>query len=144
MKENLVSRYNLDMSVEEKPVMNVDDLYIVLHHHWTKDKTPYPDGRQIIQLAFLLLVSAYTGSRPGALVYVERNEKTNIQHFFGHVDEDEAAAEDEWDLRHEDLKTLCYGQISLILLPNPTGERDHLVMEVDLRHTKGHHSKPKR
>jgi hypothetical protein len=34
--------------------------------------------RQIIQLAFLLLVSAYTASRPGALVYVDQNERTNI------------------------------------------------------------------
>jgi hypothetical protein len=133
MKENLVARYNLDMSVGEKPVMNVDDLYIVLHHHWTKDKTPYPDGRQIIQLAFLLLVSAYTASRPGALVYVEKNEKTNVQHFFGNADDDERTPEDEWD-----------GQISLILLPNPTGECDHLVMEIDLRHTKGHQFRPKR
>lgn len=48
MKETLAPRYNLDMSVGEKPVMNVDDLYIMLHHHWTKDTTPYPDGRQII------------------------------------------------------------------------------------------------
>jgi hypothetical protein len=45
MKENLVTRYNLDMSVREKPVINVDDLYIVLYHHWTKDITPYPDSR---------------------------------------------------------------------------------------------------
>jgi hypothetical protein len=78
MKEYLVARYNLDMSVREKPVMNVDDLYIVLHHYWTRDVTPYPDGRQIIQLAFFLLVSAYTASRPGALVYVNQNERTNI------------------------------------------------------------------
>ncbi|CAG7936683.1 unnamed protein product [Penicillium nalgiovense] len=142
MKEHLVARYNLDMSVGEKPVMNVDDLYIVLHHHWTRDATPYPDGRQIIQLAFLLLVSAYTASRPGALVYVDQNERTNIQHFFGGADENEE--HEDWDLREDDLKTLCYGQISLILLPNPGGLRDHLVMEIDLKHTKGHHTKPKR
>jgi hypothetical protein len=144
MKENLVTRYNLDLSVGEKPVMNVDDLYLVLHHHWTKDTAPYPDGRQIIQLAFLLLVSAYTASRPGALVYVEKNERTNVQHFFSNADDEEDEHEDDWDLRHEDLKTLCYGQISLILLPNPGGIRDHLVMEIDLKHTKGHQSRPKR
>ncbi|KAJ5993062.1 hypothetical protein N7451_008786 [Penicillium sp. IBT 35674x] len=133
------------MSVGEKPVMNVDDLYVVLHHHWTKDATPYPDGRQIIQLAFLLLVSAYTASRPGALVYVEKNERTNVQHFFSNSSDGEGMHDTEnWDLRSEDLKTLCYGQISLILLPNPGGARDHLVMEVDLKHTKGHHSNPKR
>jgi hypothetical protein len=147
MSNDLAEQFNLDRSVGEKPVMNVDDLYIVLHHHWTKDTTPYTDGRQIIQLAFLLLVSAYTASRPGALVYVEKNERTNIQHFFGCVNDaevTEADMMDQWDLRDEDLKTLCYGQISLILLPNPGSIRDHLVMEIDLKHTKGHNKKPKR
>lgn len=67
MKETLVPLYNLELTVEEKPVMNVDDLYLVLHHHWIMDTTPYPDGWQILQLAFLL-ASAYTASRPGALV----------------------------------------------------------------------------
>ncbi|KAJ5604790.1 hypothetical protein N7510_009944 [Penicillium lagena] len=125
--------------------MNVDDLYIVLHHHWTKDRTPYPDSRQIIQLAFLLLVSAYTGSRLGALVYVDKNERTNVQHFFSNaIDGEEGHDEEDWDLRADDLKTLCYGQISLILLPNPGGTRDHLLIEVDLKHIKGHNKKPKR
>ncbi|KAE8397492.1 hypothetical protein BDV37DRAFT_291961 [Aspergillus pseudonomiae] len=145
MTGTLVPLYNLDLSVGDKPVMNVDDLYLVLHHHWVLDRTPYPDGRQIIQLAFLLLVSAYTASRPGALVYVERNERTNISHFYGRGNNDnEGDEEAEWDTMSEDLKTLCYGQISLILLPNPHGPRDHLVMEIDLKHTKGHLNKPKR
>ncbi|KAJ6057049.1 hypothetical protein N7460_000323 [Penicillium canescens] len=146
MNNDLAQRFKLDRSVGEHPVFNVDDLYIVIHHLWTKDTTPYPDGRQIIQLAFLLLVSAYTASRPGALVYVEKNERTNAEHFFGSVDDVDAIEKDtmdEWDLRDEDLKTLCYGQISLVLLPNPGGIRDHLVMEVDLRHTKGHNKKKK-
>jgi hypothetical protein len=90
-------------------------------------------------------VSAYTGSRPGALVYVDKNERINVQHFFSNAnDGEEAQEEEDWDLRADDLKTLCYGQISLILLTNPSGVGDHLVMEVDLKHTKSHHSKPKR
>jgi hypothetical protein len=56
MNKDLVEQSNLDRSVGEKPVMNVGNLYIVLHHHWTKDTTPYPDGRQINLLAFLLLI----------------------------------------------------------------------------------------
>ncbi|KAE8334283.1 hypothetical protein BDV24DRAFT_173079 [Aspergillus arachidicola] len=108
MTGTLVPLYNLDLSVGDKPVMNVDDLYLVLHHHW-------------------------------------RNERTNISHLYGRCNNDnEGNEEADWDTMSEDLKTLCYGQISLILLPNPHGPRDHLVMEVDLKHTKGHHNKPKR
>lgn len=106
MNKDLVELFNLDRSVGEKPVMNVDDLYIVLHHHWTKDTTSYPDGRQIIQLAFLLLISAYTASRPGALVYIEKNERTNVQHFFGNLNDIDVGEDDatgKWDVGDEDL-----------------------------------------
>ncbi len=48
MKETLATRYNLNMWAREKPVMNVDVLYIVLYYHWIKDIIPYPDSRQII------------------------------------------------------------------------------------------------
>lgn len=48
MKATLVADYNLDLTVKEKPVMDIDDLYLVLHHHWVLDTTPYPDRRQII------------------------------------------------------------------------------------------------
>lgn len=52
-----------------------------------KDTKSYPDSQQIFQLTLLMLVSAYTANRPGALVYVEKNERTNINHFFGHVND---------------------------------------------------------
>ncbi len=61
--------------MREKMVINVDDVYIALHHHWILDVSIFPDGRQRLQLTFLVLVCAYTASRPGALVYVERNIK---------------------------------------------------------------------
>jgi hypothetical protein len=48
----------------------------------------------------------------------------------------------DWGEEHD--KTLCYGDVTLLLLPNPDGIRDVLAMEVDVKHTKGHHKKPKR
>ncbi|EYE98420.1 uncharacterized protein EURHEDRAFT_210637 [Aspergillus ruber CBS 135680] len=41
------------------------------------------------------------------------------------------------------LKTLCYGQISLVLLPNTGRIRNHFVVEVDIKHTKGHNRNQK-
>ena len=70
-----MERYNLDISTKEKPVMNVDDVFLVLHYHWALDTSTFPDERQRLQLAFLVLLCAYTGTRPGALVYVKRNAK---------------------------------------------------------------------
>jgi hypothetical protein len=73
--------------------MNVNNLYIILKYYWVQSTTPYPDGRQIIQLAFLMLVSAYTASRPGVLVYVDWNERTNVSHFYGQINSDEVDKE---------------------------------------------------
>ena len=45
---------------------------------------------------------------------------------------------------NEVIEALCYKHITLILLPNPEGERDLLAMEIDLQFTKGHKRNPKR
>jgi len=63
----LTKLYSLDTTAREKPVMNVDDVYLVLHHHWVLDDSVFPDERQRLQLALLLLLSAYTATRPAAL-----------------------------------------------------------------------------
>ena len=148
---------NSDLSTKEKPVMNVDDVFLVLHHHWVMDTATFPNGRQRLQVAFLVLMIAYTASRPGALVYVARNEKKSRGYAIGEDDEDEDEDEDgndnresgeedsadhDWD--NEQAKTLCYGDVTLFLLPNPDGIRDLLGMEVDICHSKGHQRKPKR
>lgn len=49
-------------------------------------------------------MSAYTGSPAGLLVSVEQNERTNLEHFFGHEDDNEEKEEDR-DLGESDLKT---------------------------------------
>ncbi len=75
--------------------MNVDDVYLVLHYHWTLDVTIYPDGRQRLQVSFLILISAYTATRPGALVYVARNVKEYKVCLIGNKDDNEDGNEDE-------------------------------------------------
>jgi hypothetical protein len=44
-----------------------------------------------------MLVSAYTASRPGALVYVDRNERTNVSHFYGQINSDKVDKEQQID-----------------------------------------------
>ena len=70
---------------------------------------------------------AYTASRQGALVYVARNEKQTRGYTIGE-DEDgndnrgsgeEDSTDHDWD--NEQAKTLCYGDVTLFLLPNPDG-----------------------
>ncbi len=128
----------------EKPVMNVDDIFLILHHHWVLDTSIFPNERQRLQLALLLLLSAYTATRPGALVYKVTNKRAQREHYIGwEVDEDSANEGNEPNLDWEVIKTLCYEDVTLVLLPNSDGNRDVLVMEVALKYTKGWKMKPK-
>ncbi|KIX10206.1 uncharacterized protein Z518_01287 [Rhinocladiella mackenziei CBS 650.93] len=42
---------------------------------------------------------------------------------------------DEMELEWEDIKTLCYDDVTLLMLSNPEGKRDLLAMEVTLKYT---------
>jgi hypothetical protein len=85
---DLTQLYNGDLSIKERSVMNVDDVFLVLHRHWVMDTANFLDGRQRLQVAFLVLTIAYTASRPGTLVCVARNEKKSRGYAIGE-DEDE-------------------------------------------------------
>jgi hypothetical protein len=142
----LTERYKLDISTKEKPVANVDDIYLVLHHHWGPDTSKFADERQRLQLAFVIQICAYTAARPGAVVYVERNAKVLTECAMDpyeeeeeHDDIDQEPHTEVMDLDSEAIiEYLCYKHVELVLLPNPDGERDILAMEIDLRFTKGH------
>jgi len=48
--------------------MDVEDLWEVLPCHWVTDTNSFPHERHRVQVATLLLLAAFTGSRPGALL----------------------------------------------------------------------------
>ena len=63
----------------------MEDFLEVLRCHWVMDTNTFPQERQRVQLAIILLLAALTGSRPGALLgityqdidlFVQRDKKT--------------------------------------------------------------------
>ncbi|OJD27699.1 hypothetical protein ACJ73_00909 [Blastomyces percursus] len=64
----LTDEYNLDLSINYKPVVSVEDLVAILHYHWCLDSAPVIHERYTVQSPLLLLFIAYTSSRPGALI----------------------------------------------------------------------------
>lgn len=124
--------------------MNVDDIYLVLHHHWVLDTSVFPDERQRLQLALLLLLSAYSATRPAALVYKKVDRQKQKEHYLGWENDDpeELDSSDQMDLDFEDIQTLCYEDVTLVMLPNPDGKRDILAMELTLKYTKGWKKRP--
>ncbi|KAM7209873.1 hypothetical protein V8F06_014744 [Rhypophila decipiens] len=51
---HLTISYALDTTTNEKLVLNVDDIYLILHHHWVHDRSKFPDEHQRIQLALMI------------------------------------------------------------------------------------------
>lgn len=119
--------------------MDVDDVYLVQHHHWVHDTSVFPDERQRIQLALLILLQAYTATRPRVFSYKKLNKNAISDHYFGSEDESTKVEDsaDKWDPKEDDFKTITYGDVKLLLLKNPDGGRDLPAMEVTLRYTKG-------
>ena len=50
------------------PLLDAVDFVELLRCHWVSDTNTFPQERQRIQLATILLVAAFTGSRPGAIL----------------------------------------------------------------------------
>ena len=97
---DLKGRYNLDVSTDEKPATNVDDVYLILYHLWAVDTATFPDGRQRLQIALLMLLTACTATRPGALVYVRRSEKRIRGYCICEGDEEKDEIEEKEECEH--------------------------------------------
>jgi len=59
-------------------------------------------------------------------------DNRTVKAFLGHSDGKEL------------VKTVCYEDVNLLLLPNSAGTRDLLALKIDLRYTKGHQRQSKR
>ena len=96
--------------------MSVEDLKCVLQHHLVYDREIYAIERQRVQMSLLILLSAFTVWRPGAILESGGAKGSN--------------------------RALRYRDVELILIPNPTlGGRDLWVMKVTLVFLKrGHQS----
>ncbi|OJD11662.1 hypothetical protein ACJ73_09496, partial [Blastomyces percursus] len=112
----LTDDYDLDLSINYKPVVSVEDLVAILHYHWCLDTAPVIHERYTVQNPLLLLFIAYTSSRPGALIESGCLRGSN--------------------------NALCYKDIVLRVVPNPDQPDRHvLVMEVSLLFMKGKRNK---
>ena len=53
--------------MKAKPVLGADDVLLLLTHLWARDTSTFPTEDQRLTLATMMLLSIYTGCRPGEL-----------------------------------------------------------------------------
>ncbi|KAF2647143.1 hypothetical protein K491DRAFT_723683 [Lophiostoma macrostomum CBS 122681] len=107
---NWIPSLQLDRNPKEKRAMYVQDLYAILHALWVDDTKPL-HGFIRVQISTLLLLSAATATRPGALVESASNRNSN--------------------------KALCFKDVIVIKVrsvENP--RRSTVVANVNLEHVK--------
>lgn len=63
----LVKQYSLRTIPKKKPVIGLDDLYLLLYTHWVLDDATYTDERQRVQVATGILAAVFFGYRPCSL-----------------------------------------------------------------------------
>lgn len=63
----LLDEYDLRTVPKKKPVIDLDDLYLLLYTHWVLDDRTYDDERQRVQVAAGLLAAVFFGCRPCSL-----------------------------------------------------------------------------
>ena len=64
----LAEEHRLDDSETNKPLLDAVDFVELLRCHGVSDTSTFPHERQRVQLTAILLVTAFTGSRPEALL----------------------------------------------------------------------------
>ncbi|KAK5311253.1 hypothetical protein LTR93_011789 [Exophiala xenobiotica] len=63
----LTDEYGLDNVEVGKPFLEADDFTELIRYPWASDINVLPDEWQRLQLAAIILLAAFTGSRPEAL-----------------------------------------------------------------------------
>jgi Protein of unknown function (DUF3435) len=135
----------------------VDDLLLLLNHHWARDTSTFPTERYRVQFALVLLLLFATGCWPTELVDSKKKTGDNTGSSAGADNDDEdfdaddsndSGASNGGQLDDVDgvrlFDELCYEDIRLLVVRGPGKEgRDVLAMEVKMSHHKGHNRRPK-
>ncbi|KAH7309929.1 FluG domain-containing protein [Stachybotrys elegans] len=158
-------------NTDGKPVLNVDNLLVILTFNLAYDTIVFPGERHRIQLNCCYQLLCYTGARPAELVDGERKKPKDgsTEHLFGRkVVEAPSAASDDGEDKGENQevaldkdsqllegllsqetvgrgrpKALCYEDILMMIVRHPVTGRCVPAMAIKFIHHKGADNKPK-
>ncbi|KAG4269065.1 hypothetical protein FPRO04_12297 [Fusarium proliferatum] len=152
-------------NIDGKPVLNVDNLRVILTFNIAYDTTIFPGERHRINLAGCYQLLCYTGARPAELVDAERQKPKDgsIQELFGQnaVQSSSSASSEEQEVPTDEQskvlngllcqetvgrgrpKALCYEDIQMMIVRHPATGRCMPAMAIKFVHHKGADNKPK-
>ncbi|CVL00274.1 uncharacterized protein FMAN_09780 [Fusarium mangiferae] len=152
-------------NIDGKPVLNADNLRVILTFNIAYDTTIFPGERHRINLAGCYQLLCYTGVRLAELVDGERQKPKDgsIQELFGQnaVQSSSSASSEEQEVLADEQskvlngllcqetvgrgrpKALCYEDIQMMIVRHPATGRCIPAMAIKFVHHKGADNKPK-
>ncbi|KAM5350871.1 hypothetical protein ACJZ2D_017160 [Fusarium nematophilum] len=152
-------------NIDGKPVLNVDNLRVILTFNIAFETSIFPGERHRISLAGCYQLLCYTGARPAELVDGERKKPKDgsLEELFGHkvgqpsssengadpeLSSDEKSKLVEGLLTQETMgrgrpKALCYEDILMMIVRHPVTGRCIPAMAIKFIYHKGADNKPK-
>ncbi|PNP84285.1 hypothetical protein FNYG_02358 [Fusarium nygamai] len=152
-------------NIDGKPVLNVDNLRVLLTFNMAFDTSIFPGERHRISLAGCYQLLCYTGARPAELVDGERKKPKDgsLEELFGYkVAQPQPSGNDECQvppsskdtklieslLMQETAgrgrpKALCYEDIQMMIVRHPVTGRSIPAMAIKFVHHKGADNKPR-
>lgn len=64
----LAQEHELQSEEDDRLLADVEDLWELLRCHWVSDELTFPSERRRVDLAAFLLLAAFMGLRPGAIL----------------------------------------------------------------------------
>lgn len=95
---DLTRDFELDITVKEKPVLDVDDL-LLLNYYWARDTSIFPMERHRVQFVLVLLLLFATGCWPAELIDAKKNKRRRPG-----LDDHETGADDVIDESFDDTE----------------------------------------
>ena len=145
-----------DDSGKPKPVMGVEDLQILLEHHWACDDSRFYDGRQRIQTALVALLCAGTAQRPCSILATspgtcgtekgEPDKNKRLGRGFKHTTiSSQLWAQHSLRPASKKLKDgILYKDVEVQIKRLPGGDSMQiLIVYINFRHTKGEDKRPR-
>ncbi|KAF3352302.1 Heat shock protein, putative [Verticillium dahliae VDG1] len=152
-------------NIDGKPVLNVDNLRVILTFNIGYDTTIFPGERHRLNLAGCYQLLCYTGARPAELVDGERQKPKDgsMHELFGQNAVQSSASDSGEDqeipadkkskellsllakesILRERPKALCYEDIQMMIVRHPITGRCMPAMAIRFIHHKGADNKPK-
>jgi hypothetical protein len=138
--------HHVSLRARRKETLSAEDLGILLRWHWMYDTAVYTHERLRVQMALLMLFSAFTGTRPGVMLPQSGSTKMLLDSAYS-TDRPKKRKPNSKALK-SDLPartrvsrrptTICYRDIELYLLRNPdSNKRDVFVAEIEFVNLKG-------